>query len=58
MSEVLVAMADMMIRCASYGKVEVNDVKLKKCGGCELVKYCSFECQRDHRPQHKKAARR
>jgi hypothetical protein len=43
--------------CASCGKVEVDDVKLKKCG-CKLVKYCSVDCQRNHRSQHKKACKK
>lgn len=39
--------------CASCGKAEVDDVKLKKCnGGCDLVKYCNNECQGNHREQH------
>jgi tetratricopeptide (TPR) repeat protein len=40
--------------CASCGKAEVDDVKLKKCDGCDLVKYCSEECQINHMEQHKK----
>src|SRR5210317_792800 len=43
--------------CASCGKAEVDDIKLKKCS-CLLVKYCSVECQKNHRPQHKKACRK
>ena len=39
--------------CASCGKVAVDDVKLKNCA-CNLVKYCGVECQKNHRPQHKK----
>ena len=39
--------------CASCGKAEVDDVKLKKCS-CLLVQYCSVECQKNHRSQHKK----
>ncbi len=40
--------------CASCGVAAVDDVKLKKCdAGCDLVKYCSDECQENHRPQHK-----
>ena len=39
--------------CASCGQAEVDDVKLKKCGGgCDLVKYCSDGCQGNHREQH------
>jgi hypothetical protein len=43
--------------CASCGKAEVDDVKLKKCA-CNLVKYCTVECQKNHRPQHKKLCRK
>ena len=49
--------ADADEACASCVKVEVDDVKLKKCA-CLLVKYCSVECQRNHRPQHKKACKK
>ena len=50
-------LADMMC-CANCGKVEVDDVKLKICTACRLVKYCSVECQKNHRPQHKKACKK
>ena len=40
------------ICCASCGIAEVDDVKLKPCDGCDLVRYCSDECQEDHRPEH------
>jgi len=38
--------------CASCGKSEVDDIKLKKCDDCDLVRYCSDKCQHDHLPQH------
>ena len=38
--------------CASCGIAEVDDVKLKPCDGCDLARYCSDACQRDHRLQH------
>ncbi len=38
--------------CASCGIAEGNDVKLKECDGCDLVRYCSDECQGDHRAEH------
>ena len=38
--------------CASCGIAEVDDIKLKKCDGCDLVKYCSDDCQEDHRSDH------
>ena len=44
--------------CASCGKAAVDDVKLKICTACKLVKYCSVECQKNHRPQHKKACKK
>jgi tetratricopeptide (TPR) repeat protein len=48
-----VAAADMLLCCASCGQAEIDDVKLKLCdGGCDLVKYCSVECQENHRDQH------
>jgi hypothetical protein len=46
------AAADMMC-CASCGTAEVDDIKkLKKCPDCDLVKYCSDNCQQEHLPQH------
>ena len=44
--------------CASCGKVAVDDGKLKICTACNLVKYCSVDCQKNHRPQHKKACKK
>ena len=43
--------------CASCGIAEVDDVKLKKCA-CKLVQYCSVECQKEHRPQHRRACKK
>ena len=55
MSAALEAAADDEM-CASCGKVAVDDMKLKKCA-CNLVKYCSTNCQKNHRPQHKKTCK-
>ena len=44
--------------CANCGKAANDDVKLKLCTACKLVKYCSVECQKSHRPQHKKACKK
>ncbi len=44
--------------CANCGKTEVDEVKLKLCTACKLVKYCSVDCQKNHRPQHKKACKK
>ena len=38
--------------CASCGIAELDEVHLKECDGCDLVKYCSVTCQEDHRPEH------
>jgi len=44
--------ADMMF-CASCSTAEVDGIKLKKCDACDLVLYCSDNCQQDHSQQHK-----
>ena len=39
--------------CASCGIAEVDDVQLTTyAADCNLVRYCSVACQRDHRLQH------
>ena len=38
--------------CASCGVAEVDDIQLKDCDDCDLVKYCSDACQELHRPEH------
>jgi len=39
--------------CASCG-IAGDDIKLKKCTPCQLVRYCGVECQREHRSKHKR----
>ena len=46
---------DAMSQCASCGK---GGDSLKTCTACKLVKYCSIDCQRAHRPKHKKECKR
>ncbi|KAK1733642.1 hypothetical protein QTG54_015685 [Skeletonema marinoi] len=41
--------------CASCGIEEVDDIKLKECADCDLVRYCSNGCQREHKLQHEEA---
>ena len=47
-------------RCAACGITGGGDenIKLKNCTACKLVKYCGVECQRKHRPQHKRACKK
>eukprot|EP00985_Skeletonema_marinoi_P011099 scaffold5247_cov158-Skeletonema_marinoi.AAC.1 len=47
-----------MMYCAPCGIARVDDVKLKKCTACYLVRYCSVKCQKEHRPKHKKECRK
>ena len=49
---------DMLLSCANCGKGEEDSTKLKKCSACLSVKYCSAECQKAHRPQHKKECKK
>eukprot|EP00984_Skeletonema_dohrnii_P020259 scaffold9816_cov99-Skeletonema_dohrnii-CCMP3373.AAC.13 len=44
--------------CASCGIAEVDDIKLKNCNACYLVRYCSVKCQKEHRPKHKEACKK
>ncbi|EJK48311.1 hypothetical protein THAOC_32904 [Thalassiosira oceanica] len=43
--------------CANCAIESSDAVKLKDCTACRLVKYCSVECQKAHRKQHKKACK-
>ena len=40
--------------CASCGEgmAEADDIELKQCDGCNLVRYCSDACQQNHWPEH------
>ena len=44
---------DNILSCANCGKGEEESINLKYCSACKLVKYCSAECQKAHRPMHK-----
>ena len=49
---------EVMSRCASCGTTENDDVKLKKCTACYLVRYCGVKCQKEHWKKHKKECRK
>jgi hypothetical protein len=45
--------------CASCGVAAIDDIKLKDCdAGCDLVKYCSDDCQKDHREHHEEECKK
>ena len=44
--------------CASCGIAEIDDIKLKHCDGCDLVKYCSDACQRDQKSEHEEECKK
>ena len=44
--------------CACCGLTAIDDVKLKMCGDCDLVKYCSEDCQKNHRDRHEEACKK
>ena len=46
--------------CASCGVAGGGDgdIELKNCAACKSVKYCSINCQRNHRAQHKRACKK
>ena len=46
------------VGCAGCGVKEDDDIKLKRCTACYLVRYCGVECQREHRPKHKKECKK
>ena len=46
------AAASVLSSCALCGIAEVDDVKLKQCDDCDLVRYCGDNCQQHHRPEH------
>jgi len=44
--------------CASCGTAEIDDIKLKECDGCDLVKYCSDGCRMEHKSNHEEACKK
>jgi len=40
------------VRLAASQKF-IDDIKVVPCDDCDLVKYCSDECQKEHQSQHK-----
>ena len=45
--------------CASCGVAkEVDDIKLKECTDCDLVRYCSVKCQKEHKLHHQQECKK
>ena len=44
--------------CAACGIAELDDIKLVPCDDCDLVRYCSDECQNNHKSEHEEACRK
>ena len=44
--------------CACCGIAEIDDIKLVPCDDCDLVKYCSDECQENHRSEHEEECKK
>ena len=49
---------DEKLCCASCGIAGIDDIKLKECDDCDLVKYCSVKCQKDHWPKHEEECKK
>ena len=47
-----------LLSCASCGIAEVDEIKLTDCDGCDLVRYCSDECQREHKSKHEEECKK
>ena len=60
-NQCLKQMEDVCANCnvsACGAAADDSAVVLKNCAACLLVKYCSADCQRAHRKQHKKACKK
>jgi hypothetical protein len=44
--------------CANCGIAQVDDIKLKICGDCQSVSYCSDICRENHREQHEEECKK
>jgi len=49
---------EQIMYCASCGIAGVDNIKLKRCNSCYLVRYCGVKCQKAHWRQHKVACKK
>jgi len=52
------AVAEEELHCATCGIAEVDDIKLFDCNSCDLVRYCSDDCQIEHKSEHEDACKK
>ncbi len=52
------AASDITTVCASCGVAEIDEIQLKECDNCDLVRYCSDECQGDHKSEHEEECKK
>ena len=50
--------SDVATVCASCGITVIDNVKLKDCDDCDLVRYCSDECQKNYESEHEEACKK
>mmetsp|Transcript_5917 Transcript_5917/g.9154 ORF Transcript_5917/g.9154 Transcript_5917/m.9154 type:complete len:480 (-) Transcript_5917:131-1570(-) len=49
---------DIVVCCSSCGVFEDEDTQLKTCDACDLVQYCSDDCQKEHRQAHEESCQK
>ena len=52
------AVEEEKLHCASCGIAEIDGVKLKDCNSCDLIRYCSDDCQNNHRLEHEEECKK
>jgi hypothetical protein len=55
---VAAGLAEADVCCANCGIKELDDIKLKECTNCDLLKYCGDKCREDHREQHEEECKK
>ena len=48
----VVAVEEKLLHCACCGRTEIDDIKLKDCKSCDLVRYCSDACEANNKSEH------
>ncbi len=48
---------DIILCCSSCGVSKDEDTHLKPCDACDLVQYCSDDCQKEHRAEHEESCK-